>query len=444
MMARLALTACCLLPLAAHAQTVSTPADRAGLTLTVTQGDLGMVRDKRSISLDKGQAELVIEGVAREVRPGSGVVSGVGVRDQGFELDSIAPETLLARSLGREIGIVWKDGQAEERGRVLAAGPVPVFAIGGKVVAGQPARVLFDALPPGLRALPAWRGSVASDTSGKREVELTYLTGGLSWQADYTADLAEDKLVLAPWATIANQSGADFANAQIRVVAGTVNQARPQPKLTRGQPMMSAAMAPAAPEAVGIHHQYTLPFPVTLLAGESRQVALMAPVALAAERVLVLDPLPPHVWRNPWGEPEIRRPAAQLRFKNTSGQPLPAGIVRVMAKGVLQGEDRLDGVPDGGAARLTLGEAFDVTARRSQTDFQRIAPDVAEAAWEVSLANGGDKPAKVLVREAFGGEWLVVDESAKHARDGGMGAAWTISVPAKGETVLKYRVRVKG
>ncbi len=60
------------------------------------------------------------------------------------------------------------------------------------------------------------------------------------------------------------------------------------------------------------------------------------------------------------------------------------------------------------------------------------------------LANGGDAPAKVIVRETFGGEWLVLDESAKHAKENAFTAAWSVTVPAKGETVLTYRARVKG
>ncbi|HSV30029.1 MAG TPA: DUF4139 domain-containing protein [Candidatus Omnitrophota bacterium] len=432
-----------LMPLLAQAQTVSTPADRLGLQLTVTQGDLATVRDRRSISLDKGALDLTIEGVAREARIGTAtlVAPGVSVREQGFVADTLAADTLLARSLGREVAVVWRDGDKEERAKVLAAGPVPVFQIGNRVVAGQPARLLFDALPTGLGALPSWRAAIASEAAGKREAELTYLTGGLSWQADYAAELGDDKLTLSAWATIMNQSGADYPAAQLRVVAGNANQA---PGLRRDAKVMMAAMAEPAREAAGIHHLYTIPQPVTLLAGESRQVALLPPAQVAVEKVLVLDPQPPHVWRSPWGEPDVRHPQQQLRFRNNLGKPLPAGIVRVMAQGVLQGEDRLAATPDGAPARLTLGEALDLTARRSQTDFQRVAPEISEAAWEVRLANGGDKPAKVQVREAFGGEWLVIDESDKHLRDGAQGAAWTVSVPAKGETVLKYRVRVKG
>ncbi|MGE5546676.1 MAG: DUF4139 domain-containing protein [Solirubrobacterales bacterium] len=448
-----ALAACALIPLALYAETVSGPGDRTGLTVTVTQDDVGLISDRRSLTLDKGSSLVAIEGVAREVRPGSARLTapGVAVREQGLELGGIEASLLLAKSVGREVTVVWRDsagGEREERVTVLSAGPVPVFRAGGKVVAGTPVRVLYDALPPGLRPLPAYTASVSSDTAGKREAELTYAAAGLSWQADYTADLVDDKLMLSAWATVTNASGLDLPEAKLQVLAGAPAQAakRPRPVMMARAEATMAAPEPMAPErqAAGPHHLYAIGQTVTLRDGESRQVALLPPAALAVERVLTLDPMPPQAWRGQWREPEARHPMMALRFKNTLGQPLPAGIVRIGQKGVPLGEDHLAAVPDGGQGRIAVGEMFDVTARRQQTDFQRVAPDVTEAAWEVRLANGGDRSARVVVREAFAGDWLVVDESEKHVKDGAFSAAWTITVPAKGEAVLKYRARVKG
>lgn len=443
------------LPAAAlAAETVSTAADRSQVSLTIYQGDLGLVRDRRTLTLDKGASRLVIEGVAHEARTGSGQLAspGVMVRDHGFAVAGLDTARLLAASVGREVGVVWGEDGEEERAVVMAAEPVPLFRMGTRVVAGTPARVLFDAIPDGLRPVPAWTASIEAAAGGKREADLTYLTSGLDWRADYAAQLDGDKLILAGWATLTNSSGAEFPNARVRVVAGTITQTPPPPralKSARAETMMAESMAAPPPEAAGPYHVYTLAEPVTLRPGDTRQVALTAAAAVAVERALTLDPLPPHAWRDRWAEPETRHPTLQLRFKNTTGQPLPAGVVRVTqtvkdGAPLLVGEDRLEATPDAAPARIILGEAFDVTARRTQTDFLRVSSEVTEAAWEVKLANGGDTAAKVTVRERFSGEWLVVDESQKHARDGAFMAAWTVPVPAKGETTLKYRVRVKG
>lgn len=463
---RLALvTAAALLPLlgaAGFADTVLAPAERSGLALTVTQEDTALVRDRRSATLDKGAQVLVVEGVARQVRDTTAMLSGGGIaiHDQGFHLTGIDAESLLAASVGREVTVVWRNGtgaEREERAKVVAGGPQPVFQVDGKVVAGTPARILYDSLPPELRALPAYRAGITVEQGGKRELELAYLTSGLSWQADYVAELnpAEDKLALSAWATLTNNAGADFPKARVQVMAGDVNSVAdtPQPRAMRMEKvlMASAAMAPvpALREAMGGYHLYTLAQPVSLKDGERKQVALMAPQQLAAERQLILDPLPPHAWRDRSADQPAQHPLAVLNLKNGGTEPLPAGTIRVFQRArdggaTFLGEDRLTATPAGASARVTLGRAFDVTARRTQSDFNRVSAEITEAAWQVKLANAGDNPAKVTVRESFGGDWLVLEESGKHAKENAFTAAWTVTVPAKGELVLSYRARVKG
>lgn len=454
-------TACALIPLLAAsgiADTVATPSDRAGLALTVSQDDSALVRDRRAVTLDKGVQVLVIEGIARAALGQTAMLAGSGitVREQAFAPGGVDGARLLKAAIGQEVTVVWRDpagAEREERAKVLAAAGGPVFQIAGKVVAGEPARILYDAMPPGLRAAPAYQAVLAAEAAGRREIELAYITAGLSWSADYVAELSasDDKLSLSAWASLTNDSGADLPQARVQVMAGSPNRvADPTPPRARAEKaLMAAAMAEPTREALGPYHLYTLAQPVSLKDGERRQVALMPPAQVTVERRLVLDPVPAHAWRDRWSDGPASHPTAQLAFRNSLGQPLPAGVARVFQRDrdggtVFLGEDRLPAIPAGETARLTLGQAFDVTARRTQSDFTRISAEVTEAAWEVRLANAGAAPAKVSVREQFGGDWLVVEESAKHAKDSAFAASWTVSVPAKGEMVLKYRARVKG
>jgi hypothetical protein len=454
-------TAVATLPLLAAgggADTVLSPADRSGLSLLVTQEDTALVRDRRPVTLEKGTQTLVVEGVARRARESSGWLTGtgIGVVEQSFQLAGPDADSLLSAAVGQEATVVWRDStgaEREERAKVISAGPQPVFQVGGKVVAGVPSRILYDALPADIRLLPAYRASLSVDSAGKREVELAYLTGGLSWQADYVAEInpAEDAATLSAWATLTNTSGADFTDARVQVMAGDVNTVADAPvRIQRAEKMLvAAAMAPSPTrEALGGYHLYALPQPVTLKDGERKQVSLMAPVRLAAERVLVLDPMPPSAWRDRAPEPPAQHPAMVLKLKN-GAQPLPAGTIRAFQRAkdgaaIFLGEDRLPAIPANTSARATLGRAFDVTVRRSQTDFTRIAADITEAEWQIKLANSGDSPAKVIVRESFGGDWLVLAESARHTKESALVASWTVMVPAKGETMLEYRARVKG
>lgn len=459
---RLALvTACALIPLLAAsgiADTVATPADRAGLAVTITQDNAALVRDRRAVTLDKGVQVLVVEGVARAALGQTAMLSGPGiaVREQAFAARGLDGAQLLKAAIGQEVTVVWRDAtgaEREERAKVLAAENGPVFQIAGKVVAGEPARILYDSMPPGLRAAPAYQAVLTVDAAGRRDIELAYITAGLSWSADYVAELSatDDKLSLSAWASLINDSGADLPQARVQVMAGSPNRVPEQapPRARAEKALMAAAMAEPARETLGPYHLYTLAQPVSLMDGERRQVALLPAAQLAVERRLVLDPAPPHAWRDRWNEAIPLHPTAQLTFKNSLGQPLPAGVARVFQRdkdggAVFLGEDRLPAIPAGETARITLGQAFDLTARRIQTDFTRISAEVTEAAWEIRLANAGGAAAKVNVREQFGGDWLVVEESAKHAKDSAFAASWTVTVPAKGDLVLKYRARVKG
>jgi hypothetical protein len=255
-----------LLAAAGLADTVLAPSERTGLSLTLTQDDTALVRDRRAATLDKGSQLVVFEGVARKAHDATAMLGGPGIvtHEQGFQLAGIDADMLLASSVGREVTVIWRGPggeEREERAKVVAAGTQPVFEVGGKLVAGAPARVLYDTLPPEIRPLPAYRANVGAEAAGKREIELSYLTSGLGWQADYVAEMntAEDRVALSSWATITNASGADFSAARVQVMAGDVNRLTdiPTPRARGAEKLlMAAAMAPTAParESLGGYH----------------------------------------------------------------------------------------------------------------------------------------------------------------------------------------------
>ncbi len=460
---RLALAAAAaLLPLMAVSGTAETVADdtaRLGLDLSITQSDQALVHDRRQVMLGKGDESVVFPGIAREAVDDSADLTGDGVTvsRQSFSLAGLDADRLLALSVGREVSVIWpgSSGAAgtEQRVTVLSAGPQPVFLADGKMISGTPARIIHDDLPPGLTSKPAFRADINSTAPGKRVLDLAYLVRGVSWQADYVLDLPadSDQATLSAWATLTNRSGTDFPQARIRLLAGDINRAGGIRAMRADAPPMlkEARMEPGlSPETLETYHLYTLEQPVSLRDGERQQSALLAPVAVTAERKLVLDPLPSPAWKARSTETPVQNPWAVLTLKNAATQPLPAGTVRVFQRtkdggGVFLGEDRLSATPKGESVHINLGRAFDVLAKRSQSDFTRVAADVTEAAWDVRLSNAGDRPVKVQVRESFGGEWLVVDESQRHAKDNATTASWTMSVPARGESTLKYRVRVR-
>ena len=97
--------------------------------------------------------------------------------------------------------------------------------------------------------------------------------------------------------------------------------------------------------------------------------------------------------------------------------------------------------------RLKLGDAFDVTADKKQTDF-KILPNpqkghsAYESAFEITLKNAKKERVTVTVQEPIGGDWKIVSESARHDKANSHLALWKIDVPAEGSATLTYRAVV--
>ena len=135
------------------------------------------------------------------------------------------------------------------------------------------------------------------------------------------------------------------------------------------------------------------------------------------------------------------------------GIPLPKGIVRVYKKDTqghsqFIGEDQIDHTPKNEQIRLKLGNAFDITADKVQTDFQQIAgsmhqTNIFETAYQITIRNAKKESVVVQVQEPIPGEWLLISESLEHKKLSANVVEWKIPVSAEGEATLTYRVRVK-
>jgi hypothetical protein len=112
------------------------------------------------------------------------------------------------------------------------------------------------------------------------------------------------------------------------------------------------------------------------------------------------------------------------------------------AEGIVQllGEDHLPHTPQGEEITLTLGEAFDVTAKRTQLRQENLAQDHYRATWQLRLRNAKKQDAVVRVTEPMPGDWKIEKASHEHKRLDANRAEWTITVPAGGETTLEYSV----
>ncbi len=446
------------------------PAVPGQLALTIYGGDLALVRDRRTVELRQGRNRLVFEGAGRAILPESVTLraseGGLRLVERSFDRELLSAQTLLASSVGRPVGVRRVNpatGTVElRRGKLLTAEQPALVEIAGRGEAVDTSALIFESIPPGVRAEPALVAEVEAEQAGRRELELGYLTQGLSWHADYVLELAPDapRMSLDAVATVVNDSGTAFRGAQVAFAAGDVNRVPPPaPRPMAAMREMKAASAPfmvadadLAGQAMAAAHLYRLDRPIDLADRQTKQVSLLTRRDVPVERQYTAEPLA-QVFHNRQPQPQEANASLELVFRNAVdaklGVPLPAGVVRIYqrdAQGELrfQGEDRLGHIAEGTEVRLQVGRDFDLPVKRTQTEFKRLGDDVTESTYEVRLRNAKPEAVAVRVRDRFSGDWQIVEESIPYARDDAQTAVWPVKVPAKSEAVLRYKVRIRG
>ena len=434
----------------------STAADQTGLALTVYNNDLALVRDSRKLRLPKGLSKLAFADVSARMRPETARLYGdLQVLEQNFDFDLLSPQKLLEKYVGRDIGLVRVHPQTGEekyeRATLLSvAENQVVFRFGNRIETGGPHtpwRFVFDDVPANLRDRPTLTMLVDNPDDAERQFELAYLTQGLSWEADYVATLAEDKMDLTAWVTLHNTSGATYRDARLQLLAGEVNQVR-EPKLESADRavMMAPAAAPMEREELFEYHLYTLTRPTTIADQQTKQVLLLQAAGIPVQREYRIDA--GGAYGTFRADKQELNAQVYLRFKNERpalGEPLPAGVIRFYQRdhaGATQfiGEQRIEHTPEGRELELQVGNAFDITATRRQTGFRKLYGEERESSWEVEVFNAKTEPVQVQVLAHFPGEWKVIEENLPHELQSVSTARWTVGVPAKGKTVLSYKV----
>jgi hypothetical protein len=312
---------------------------------------------------------------------------------------------------------------------------------------------VFGELPENLRERPTLVWLLASERSDERRLEATYLTAGVTWKADYVLTLGSSGDVgsLLGWVTLDNASGTSYPDASLQLVAGDVHLA-PAPR-SMPQHMMVAAKAASAEmreEAFAEYHLYTLERATTVKDRQQKQVALLEADGVRAVRSYVVES--PQWWylQRVGKQKQDVRVDVEIanRADNHLGMALPAGVVRLYQRdrrGTSQfvGEDRIEHTPKDEIVKVTMGNAFDVVAERRQTDYRKLADNLYEDAFEVTLRNHKESAVTVEVRDQVGGDWEMVSNSHPFEKLSASGISFSVPVPANGEAKLTYRVRVR-
>ena len=451
----------------------SSLADQQSVAVTIYNGDLALVKDTRKLQIKTGLNALALRDVSAQIRPETALLRSINapgsltMLEQNFDFDLLTPQKLLEKYVGKTVGLVkvhpTTGAETIEQATVLSANNGVVMRVGNRIETGIPGRIVYDNVPANLRDRPTLVTQINNKGAQDQTIELSYLTGGLGWKADYVAELndKEDKLDLSGWVTLTNTSGTSYKKAKLQLVAGDVNrvqqQMAPMVKAMRMESMTADAEAPMAQESLLEYHLYTMDRLTTISDNQTKQVALLSASGVPVRKELLLTGAD-YYYQGQYGEIGTKmKVGVFIEFENKEasklGMPLPKGILRVYKKdGVgnaqFVGEDNIDHTPKNESARLKLGNAFDVTADKKQTDF-KVLPrptkhnNLFETTIELTLKNAKKEKVTVTVHEPIGGDWKIISESHPHTKANSHLAVWKIEVPAESSTTLTYRALVK-
>lgn len=457
---------------AAADELVSTLEDQKQVALTIYNQDLALIKDSRSVVLSRGENALAWRDVSARMRPETALLRNPArpgsfrLIEQNFDFDLLTPQKLLEKHVGRRLRVIRthpaSGAETLEEATLLSANGGTVLQFADRIEAHPPGRLAYQTLPDNLRAQPTLVIRLDAAEAGRQALELAYLSSGLSWKADYVGELSadENRLDLNGWVTLTNQSGASYPHARLQLVAGDVNRVRNDMarNVLKAMPMAAAAGAELAQEeSLFEYHLYSIDRPTSIADNQTKQVALLSAPQVDVRKEYRLQGEEYHYLDL---QAEIARKlkvGVFMEFDNKAGSlgvPLPKGILRVYKRdsnGNAQfiGEDRIDHTPKNETVRIKLGDAFDVTADRKQTDFKRIAASgrgsygTIETAFEITLKNAKDEAITVDVVEPVPGDWSVLDESQAHVKVSANQARWRVPVPAQGSKALRYRIRTK-
>lgn len=441
-----------------------------------------VVRHERELKLARGRNTVRFTDVAALIDPTTVAFEsltdapGTSVVEQNFQFDLVSTRKLLDQYVDRAISVdqVRGNGVQSFTGTLLStAGGITLRREDGSIqILPNNAGVRLPELPGGLITRPTLVWDVSAQRGGTHRARVSYQTSGITWWADYNVTYSEGRdaqscrLDVGAWVSIVNQSGAGYADAKLKLVAGDVQRVAPAGR-SAAEPTAARAMA-MEERAAGFEEKaffeyrlYTLGRPTTLPDNSTKQIELF-PVARGVPCVKTLvyyGQTPSHgffprpVTDRNYGVQSNRKVDVYLGFKNAKaqnmGMPLPAGRVRVSkqdpADASLEfiGEDAIDHTPQDEQVLVKLGSAFDVVGERRQVNF---TVDTSRKSMteeiEVKLRNHKQEAVTVVVKENLYRwiNWTITAKTHDFEKQDSRTVHFPVRVAAGGEAVVRYTV----
>ena len=464
------------------------PNAQGDVAVTIYNGDRALVQDIRQLNIPAGRSTITFPDVSARIQPEtlSFASDGAAIIEQNFDFDLLTPTKMMEKAVGQTVTLVRTNpatgAETRERAKVLSTAGGVVIQVGDRIEVlrddGLPVRVIFDRVPPNLRARPTLSVNVESSRSGVRPAAIRYLTGGLGWSADYVAlyDEAKATIDMQGWVTLTNNSGTTFQNADTLLVAG--NPSGAGSVRSRGR-LVRPGTETADREQLGDFYLYPISGRTTIANNQTKQVSFLDVQSVAAKKVYQrsID------WMQTDDSPQNVQ--SRIAFRNSRsgglGDALPAGAVRFYQrdrKGQPQfiGENRIGHTPMGSELSLTTGDAFDVFLQAevekrdeiSRGDWESIAryrvlendgttrtieyqkeQKFYRTTMRYTFTNAKDVPVDVVMYQGgldrgwWSRDFRIEQEDVKGEQLNANTRKYVVTVPANGERVVRATFATK-
>ncbi len=472
-------------------------------SLTIYNQDFAVVRQELPLDLKSGENQVNVSDITMHLEPDSVILrdpSGkhsLHVLEQNYRADPISESLLLSLYEGKTIDFEVGTGPGMQiiKGKVIRSGYTPhsdfamnrygqnyyqaqiagvsgqpIIEVGGQLRFSLPGTPIFPSLTDDSILKPRLEWLLASDKAGKFTGELSYVTGGMSWQADYNIVAPEkgDVVDVIGWVTMDNQSGRTFENARIKLMAGDVNKMQPG-MAGRDFSQMAAMAAPPLPlgppvteKAFDEYHLYTLERSTTLRDRETKQVEFIHASGVTTKQVYIYDGVKIDANRyNGWNWENIRNDHSygtesnpkiwvMREFLNSQanhlGMPLPKGRVRFYRRNddgqvEFTGENTIDHTPRDETIRIYTGNAFDLTGERHRTNYS-VEPGKTSATetFQIKVRNHKKESVEVRVVEHLyrAKNWEIVSKSDDFQKKDSQTIEFPVTIEPDGERVITY------
>ncbi len=432
------------------------------LNLTIYNQGRALIRDRRQFDIDTPVTAIAFSDVAQKIMPQTVAIDGLNVREQNYDYDLLSPQALIQKHLGKRVRIARRSGETGEtlewtQGTIVSSnGGVILRMDDGRLESlsrNHHYHIVFEEIPDNLRASPTLSLKLHDPVSGQQQVDMTYLSHGLSWQSDYVLQLSTDEqqASLDSWITLSNQSGISYNEASLQLLAGDVNTVTPGAEtLMMADTMLArrASKREVREEALHGYHLYTVPFPTTLRDNQNKQIALFSASAIPLQKRLE-----DRAWLDPQGLTKQKsKPEQILRLQNNKpalGIPLPKGTIRVYGQdrqGGKQflGEDRIEHTAVNDEVEIKIGRAFDVSIERQTREPVQISKQQQRLTRTIRLNNGSDSEQQVELFEIMPtADWQILTASHQHDRSSPREAKFVLTIPAMSKLDLEYRIELR-